>query len=538
MKPSTYITLLFCGVMITVPAQNNRSILSGTTDPNKTTTQSTPETLGMQLFSTNLSPTQELENQRLEAIKAIELTTQLLSETSVSVKNSLNRLNLLAQQLLSRKKVVTILGQEIAEIDRKIKTMTDEIELLDKDLTKTKENYTRSVQNQQQEHRSTQHQILLILSADNLSQSYRRMRYFREYADWQKEEGERIVSKQAEIKLRKKELESTRKDKQDLLAARVSENKKLISEEQLQQKEVHQLNTKQKELQLLLTQKRKEADALNSRIEQLIVEDIKNSEKNLKKAMAEQDSRELDTEEKLTGESIVIKETATETTASSTTSSETASTKTAVLTETASTEMTTSTETAVSNATRTETATTTTGTASRTTAAIGTTGTASRNTATSSSSTNDSYVLLGSEVFISKEFENSKGKLPFPLTGNYTIVSTFGEHQHQELSYVRTNNNGIDIQTTAGTEACAIFRGVVTRVFVMPGFNNNVIIRHGNYLTVYSNLSNVYVKAGDVVNSSQIIGQIFTDTEKSNATILHFQLWKERTKLNPSVWVK
>ena len=527
MKRFTFITLLFCGVMLIVSAQNNRTVItnnqSKTTGTGNATTQSTPGVLDLQLISTNLFATKELENQRLEAIKAIELTTQLLSETSASVKNSLNRLNLLAQQLLSRKKVVTILGQEIAEIDRKIKTMSDEIELLDKDLKKTKENYTKSMQNQQQEHRSTQHQLLLILSADNLSQSYRRMRYFREYADWQKEEGERIVSKQTEIKQRKDELENTRKDKQDLLAARESENKKLISEEQQQQKEVRQLNTKQKELQSLLAQKRKEADALNSRIEQLIAEDIKNSEKNLNEAMAELDSRERDAKEQITGESVVIKETSTETKSSTTAATETTATETA------------STGTVATNATKTETTAKTTGAASGTTA---TTSTASRTTAASSSTANESYVLLGPEVLLSKEFESSKGKLPFPLTGNYTIVSTFGEHQHQELSYVRTNNNGIDIQTTAGTEACAIFRGVVTRVFVMPGFNNNVIIRHGNYLTVYSNLSKVYVKAGDVVNSNQIIGQIFTDIEKSNETILHFQLWKERTKLNPSVWVK
>ena len=166
------------------------------------------------------------------------------------------------------------------------------------------------------------------------------------------------------------------------------------------------------------------------------------------------------------------------------------------------------------------------------------TGTAAKATASKPAATKDSYVLLGSEVVLSKEFESNRGKLPFPLTGKYTIVSSFGEQQHQELSYVRTNNNGIDIQTTAGSDARAIFRGIVTRVFVMPGFNNNVIIRHGDYLTVYSNLSNVNVKAGDVVAPNQTIGKIFTDTSKGNETILHFQLWKERTKLNPAVWIK
>jgi septal ring factor EnvC (AmiA/AmiB activator) len=72
----------------------------------------------------------------------------------------------------------------------------------------------------------------------------------------------------------------------------------------------------------------------------------------------------------------------------------------------------------------------------------------------------------------------------------------------------------------------------------MPGFNNSVIVRHGNYLTVYSNLIQVYVHAGDAVATNQAVGKIFTDTANGNETILHFQLWKERTKLDPEPWIK
>ena len=151
--------------------------------------------------------------------------------------------------------------------------------------------------------------------------------------------------------------------------------------------------------------------------------------------------------------------------------------------------------------------------------------------------TKGGYAMTKAEKKLSEDFASNKGRLPYPLVGRYTIVSSFGEQQHQELKYVRTNNNGIDIQTTPGTDARAVFKGEVTRVFVVPGYNNSVIVRHGNYLTVYSNLSQVYVKAGDKVDTRQAIGRIFTDTEDGNATILHFQLWKERTKLNPKPWL-
>ena len=220
---------------------------------------------------------QDLERQREEANEIITLTSQLLKEASASAKSSLNRLNLLSQQLMSRRKIISLLGEEITTIDRRIKTMNDEIEVLDKELTKSKENYAKSMQNQQQEHRTAQYRMLLILSAEDLAQSYRRMRYLREYSDWQKEEAGRIIKKQEEVTARKAELEKTRNEKQVLLTQRENENKKLKNEELLQQKEVKDLDKKRNDLQKQLQQKRKEADALNKHIENFIAEEIKKS---------------------------------------------------------------------------------------------------------------------------------------------------------------------------------------------------------------------------------------------------------------------
>ena len=145
--------------------------------------------------------------------------------------------------------------------------------------------------------------------------------------------------------------------------------------------------------------------------------------------------------------------------------------------------------------------------------------------------------MTKAERELSGSFEKNKGKLPFPLSGRYMIVGHFGQQQHQELKYVKINNNGIDLQTTPGTSARAVFDGVVTKVFVMPGYNSSVIVRHGNYLTIYSNLSEVYVKPGQKVSIRQSIGKIYSDPEEGNRTVLHFQLWKETTKLNPEPWL-
>lgn len=135
-------------------------------------------------------------------------------------------------------------------------------------------------------------------------------------------------------------------------------------------------------------------------------------------------------------------------------------------------------------------------------------------------------------------FESNKGRLLFPVSGSYRIVRPFGRHKHPDLEHVETENSGIDIEVGPGSMARAIFKGKVSAIFQQPGFNTIVMIRHGNYLSIYANLASINVKMGDVVNTGQSIGTIFADPDEGNSAILHFELRKERTKLNPTLWVK
>ncbi|MCH5327917.1 MAG: peptidoglycan DD-metalloendopeptidase family protein [Coprobacter sp.] len=153
------------------------------------------------------------------------------------------------------------------------------------------------------------------------------------------------------------------------------------------------------------------------------------------------------------------------------------------------------------------------------------------------SQTQGGYAMTKEEWKLSGDFEKNKGKLPFPLSGRYMIVGRFGEQQHPDLKYVKINNSGIDLQTTPGTQARSVFDGVVTAVFTVEGDSRSVIIRHGNYLTIYSNLSQVFVKKGQKVTTRQAIGKIYSDPQDDNRTVLGFQLWKEKTKLNPEPWL-
>lgn len=145
------------------------------------------------------------------------------------------------------------------------------------------------------------------------------------------------------------------------------------------------------------------------------------------------------------------------------------------------------------------------------------------------------FALTPAELELSESFTSNKGKLPWPLERGI-LSSSFGEHSHPELKGIKIKNNGINIITSSGEEAHAIFNGEVTRVISVPRYNNVVIIRHGEYLSVYSNLDDVKVAKGDKVVTRQHIGTVFTHKDTAK-TELHFELWKGKEMLNPADWI-
>lgn len=143
--------------------------------------------------------------------------------------------------------------------------------------------------------------------------------------------------------------------------------------------------------------------------------------------------------------------------------------------------------------------------------------------------------LTKEEKLVAGGFEKNKGRLPWPTEKGY-ISGQFGVQPHPTLAHVTVNNRGIYIQTTNGSDARSVYEGVVSAVFVSDG-QNVVIIKHGNYRTVYSNLTKLYVKNGDKVTAKQKIGRIYTDPDNDNKTELFFQIRKDTDVLNPSLWL-
>lgn len=151
-----------------------------------------------------------------------------------------------------------------------------------------------------------------------------------------------------------------------------------------------------------------------------------------------------------------------------------------------------------------------------------------------SGSKNSTYKLTPEEKLISDDFAKNRGKLPWPVEQGF-VSEKFGVNVHPVFKQVKLNNAGITITTSRNADVRAVFKGVVTEIMFIPGDNNVVIVWHGNYLTVYSNLVEIFIKKGDTVNVKQKIGKLAVSS--GNNSTLNFQVWRDKDNLDPQLWL-
>ncbi|MGL5731297.1 MAG: murein hydrolase activator EnvC family protein [Bacteroidales bacterium] len=429
--------------------------------------------LCMQGWGQSQKQLKELERKRKAALEQMEITDNLLQSNKKDAASTLNKIQLLGKQIEVRRSYIDALNGEVDVLEKQIRNVDRDVKDLQFELSMKKQNYAKAMQGMNKR-KSSYDKLMFIFSADNLAQIYRRIRYLREYSVWRRIQSEEIMEKTKTLEQKRLELQNARKEKAKLLGEREVERKNLESEEHKQKEASKELNKKRKELQTQLKKQKQQAEALNNRIQQIIEEEARRAAEEARRAAeAKRKAAEAARRKAAAGSS-----------SSSSAEKPSASTSQERVSE-----------------------------------------------------SKGGYAMTKQEQQLSTNFGANRGKLPMPLRGRYVIIGRFGIQQSKDHKYVQTENKGIDILTNPGTEARSVFNGVVSMVFVVPGFNNTVMVRHGNYLTVYSNLSSVYVKKGDNVTTGQALGEVYSDKDENNRTVLHFQLWKETTKLNPELWL-
>lgn len=395
------------------------------------------------LFAQTSKRITELEQKRKAALEQVEKTTQMLSKTKRTAQNILLRLNALNKQISARESYIRELNKQMVIINAEVEENQAEYTELSRRLSVKKSIYARSLRLMSRRNH-TEDKLMFLLSASNLNEMARRMRYLDEYAQYQKVQARQISRKQDELKEKRIALELSYKEKEAVKGKQQQEAAQLQREQGVKKQLSAELKGKESQLKADIAKQKKQADQFSRQIQNIIAEEMRKANE---KAAADK-SKPRAAEVK------------------------------------------------------------------------------------------GGYAMTAEEKKLSGSFSANQGSLGYPVSLPGTIVVHFGEQKYQDLKYVQNSSKGIDIQTREGANALCVFDGVVSKVFALPGFNNSVIVRHGNYLTVYANLSSVYVKSGQKLSTGTAIGRIFTDSEQGNQTLLHFQLWKDTQRLNPESWLR
>src|SRR5690606_35568107 len=147
----------------------------------------------------------------------------------------------------------------------------------------------------------------------------------------------------------------------------------------------------------------------------------------------------------------------------------------------------------------------------------------------------DECALTAEDKALAASFTNNKGKLPWPVEKGM-VVKSFGTHQHPQFPNVTTNSSGVEIATSDNADVRSIFEGQVLSIQIIKGANKVVIIQHGDYISVYSNMATVSVKKGDKVATKQSIGTV-AKSPTEGKTVLKFYIYQNKTKINPADWI-
>lgn len=453
----------------------------------------------------------ELEKRRATLLQEIAATQEQLAATTKDRKASLSQLRAINSKLRARQSLINTINSELGNINSNITSLNAEIKELNQNLEILKRHYAQSVR-YAYKHRTSQSLILFLFSADNFNDAIQRMQYLKRYRDYRKTQADNIRKAQVQLNKKIAALNANKQDKATLLKSEETQQVKIQQEKAETDKLVQELKGREGDLRAQIRKNQQNARKIQAAIKAEIQREIEIARKK-----AEEEARRKAAEEarRKAAEELARKKAEEEARKKAEANGDN-SYKAGNQTVTLNTG---------DNASGNE---------------PDDASTKGNESATGSPSNNtSSYKLsLTPEVqALSKSFVANKGKLPWPVSKGF-ISSPYGRHPHPVYKDVTVENNGVDIATSPHAAVRAVFSGTVIKVTNINGYV--VMISHGEYFTVYTNLASVSVSAGTKVTTKQTIGTAGQNSDGEN--MINFQIWKvgsnnASSTVNPAVWI-
>lgn len=426
------------------------------------------------VYAQNSKKVKDLKAQKTRLQKNLKKSQQDLAKTGKDVKDGKSYLHHIDRKLEERVEHIRSMEGEMDSMESEIKVLRTDIKSLGRQLSDKKQRYIRALRFSYQ-FPKVNNPLIFVLSAKSLTQMYRRARYAREYAVYQHDLGLQIQQKQGELMNARNSLLDAKSKKAAILQEVIRQRRKLNEQQVRQQQYIKNLERREGNLRAKVSKQQQELASLNKKIDDLIAYEIEQARK---RAEAEA-KRKAEAEAKRKAAANAKKPAAGQTAKPSVKPS------------------------------------------------------APPKTTTPAKSSSGSW-LTADEKKLEGTFVQNKGRLPVPITGQYRIGSRYGAYNVPGLKNVTLDNKGVNYVGKSGARARCIYDGVVTAVFQFSG-SKNVLVRHGSYISVYCNLSSVIVKKGQKLKARDLIGTVMSDD--SGNGVLHFQLRRETTKLNPEAWI-
>jgi septal ring factor EnvC (AmiA/AmiB activator) len=376
---------------------------------------------------------QELENRSQEIQQEMKLLNILLFQGKKQQKSVLSRVEDLDYKITVRQNLIRITNQQTNLLTREINNNQKNITSLRDKLKLLKEEYAAMVVKSYKS-KSEQSKVMFLLSSSNFQQAYKRLQYIKQYANYQKKQGEEIRVKTIALQELNKDLIIQKRNKQKLIDEnRIAKNE---LEKEVKQHEILISSIKQNlhKYTSQIKSKQKESDKIDKEIEKIIRDAIAKSNKKAGK-----------------------------------------------------------------------------------------------------SPSSATFALTAEDKILAANFTSNKGRLPWPV--EYGVVKVrYGTQRSPIDRSIPIKSNGVRIATNKGEKVRAVFEGTVMRIITPKNGNNTVLIRHGDYITIYKNLSKIYVQNGDKVKTKQLIGEVLTNRASGEA-ILSFNIYKDGKFQNPAHWI-
>lgn len=471
-----YLLLLMLSLCVVMPAQKTKgkattqqkAVSQKKTQQQKKTQAQQSKSKQQKSQKTKLTERQKLENQKKLVQQQQAEARKRQKELEGKVATGLKNVQILDGEIENKRIIIDSIQHDIVVMDSVIDVLNAELRQLERELKERKDLYMKSVRDMYR-NRKTQNKMMFVFSAKNFNQMYRRLHYMNEYATFQKAQGEAVKQKSEQVEQKRQEL-SGRKDQKTTLLTRSQDEQRQMERKQTDQKVlVAELQKEQNTVKKLIAKQQQEERDLDAKIEKAIRDEIARAEAEARRK-AEEERKRAEAEARKSGQG-----------------------------------------------------------SGKQTAGNGKSN-GKRTGSDKSKTKTEHFELPAADRALTGSFESNKGKLPIPITGSYSLIRGLGLYSVAGMKGVTLESKGLYYKGQSGAQARCVFDGQVSAI-VQRGNSYVVMVRHGQYISVYCNLASVSVSVRQNVKTNQILGAVGEDH------VLQFQLRNWTQILNPKPWL-